>query len=99
MDDVRQIRMLRSPKETNPVMNQFEPPISPFRKYAIRFADGSETGSLTLDGAIRLIAHRYRARRSELITDTTEAKISVWLHPGEIPIAEVFLSSVMAETR
>ncbi|HYZ73376.1 MAG TPA: hypothetical protein VE641_09885 [Chthoniobacterales bacterium] len=67
-------------------------------KYAIHFADGSEMGSLTLDGAIRLIAHRYRARRNEMITDTTEEKISVWLHPDEIPIAEVFLSSVIAKT-
>jgi hypothetical protein len=67
-------------------------------KYDIHFADGSKMGSLTLDGAIRLIAHHYRARRSELITDTTEKKVSVWLHPREIPIAEVFLSSVMAET-
>ena len=55
-------------------------------------------GCLTLDGAIRVIAHRYRARRSELITDTTESKVSVWLHPREIPIAEVLISSVMAET-
>jgi hypothetical protein len=67
-------------------------------KYAIHFADGSEMGCLTLDGAIRLIAHRYRARRSELVTDTTETKVSVWLHPREIPIAEVFVSSVIAET-
>ena len=55
-------------------------------------------GCLTLDGAIRVIALRYRARRSELITDTTESKVSVWLHPREIPIAEVLISSVMAET-
>jgi hypothetical protein len=67
-------------------------------KYAIHFADGSKMGCLTLDGAIRLIAHRYRARRNELITDTTETRISVWRHPGEIPIAEVFVSSVMAKT-
>ncbi|PWT79071.1 MAG: hypothetical protein C5B58_14340 [Acidobacteria bacterium] len=66
-------------------------------KYAIHFADGSEMGCLTLDGAIRVIAHRYRARRSELVTDTTETKVSVWLHPREIPIAEVMVSSVMAE--
>ena len=66
-------------------------------KYAIHFADGSEMGCLTLDGAIRLIALRYQARRSELITDTTEKKISVWRHPSEIPIAEVIVSSVMAE--
>jgi hypothetical protein len=67
-------------------------------KYAIHFADGSKMDCLTLDGAIRLIAHRYRARRGELITDTTEGKISVWLPPGETPIAEVFVSSVMDET-
>jgi hypothetical protein len=67
-------------------------------KYAIHFADGSKMGSLTLDGAIRLIAVRYRARRSDLVTDTTEEKVSVWLHPREIPIAEVFDSRVMAET-
>jgi hypothetical protein len=67
-------------------------------KYDIHFADGSEMGCLTLDGAIRVIALRYRARRSELITDTTESKVSVWLYPREIPIAEVLVSSVMAET-
>jgi hypothetical protein len=67
-------------------------------KYAIHFADGSKMDCLTLDGSIRLIAHRYRARRGELITDTTEGKISVWLHPGEIPIAEVFVSSVTDAT-
>jgi hypothetical protein len=32
---------------------------------------------LTLDGAMRVIAYRYRVRRGELITDTTEEKISV----------------------
>jgi hypothetical protein len=67
-------------------------------KYAIHFADGSEMRCLTLDGAIRVIAHRYRARRNELITDTTDTKVSVWLHPREIPIAEVLVSNVMAET-
>jgi hypothetical protein len=54
--------------------------------------------SWTLDGAFRLIAYRCRVRRGELITDTTQEKISVWLHPGEILIAEVFVSSVMAAT-
>jgi hypothetical protein len=53
---------------------------------------------LTLDGAMRVIAYHYRVRRDELITDTTEEKISVWLYPSEIPIAEVFVSSVMAAT-
>jgi hypothetical protein len=67
-------------------------------KYAIHFADGSKMDCLTSDGAIRLIAHRYRAKRSQLITDTTEKKVSVWLHPGQIPIAEVFVKSVMTET-
>jgi hypothetical protein len=64
--------------------------------YAIHFADGSELDSLTLDGAMRLIAYHYRVRRSELITDTTEEKISVWLYLGESPIAEVFVSRVTA---
>lgn len=62
----------------------------------IHFTDGSKLDSLTLDGAMRLIAYRYRVKRSELITDTTEEKISVWLYPDEIPIAEVFVSRVMA---
>jgi hypothetical protein len=53
---------------------------------------------LTLDGAMRVIAYRYRVRRGELITDTTEEKISVWLHPGEIPVAELFVSGAMAAT-
>ena len=47
--------------------------------------------SLTLDGAMRLIACRHRVTRENLITDTTEEKISVWLYPGEISIAEVFV--------
>lgn len=79
------------------MMNQFEPPVPSIRdwpvRYAIHFTDGSEMDCLTLDGAMRLIAYRYRVGRSELITDTTEEKISVWLYPGEIPIAEVFVSS------
>jgi hypothetical protein len=62
----------------------------------IHFTDGSKLDSLTLDGAMRLIAYRYRVKSSELITDTTEEKISVWLYPDEIPIAEVFVSRVMA---
>lgn len=62
----------------------------------IHFTDGSKLDSLTLDGAMRLIAYRYRVKSSELITDTTEEKISVWLYPDESPIAEVFVSRVMA---
>jgi hypothetical protein len=67
-------------------------------RYAIHFTDGSKMDCLTLDGAMRVIAYRYRVRRGELITDTTEEKISVWLYPGEIPIADVFVSRVMAAT-
>jgi hypothetical protein len=66
-------------------------------KYAIHFADGYKMRSMTLDGAIRLIAHRYRARRNDLITDTTEEKVSVWRPRDEMPIAEVFVLSAMAQ--
>ena len=76
------------------MMNPFEPPVPSIPdlpvRYAINFTDGSKMDCLTLDGAFRLIAYRYRVRRGELITDTTEEKISVWLHRGEIPVAEVF---------
>jgi hypothetical protein len=67
-------------------------------RYSIHFTDGSKIDCLTLDGAMRMIAYRLRVRRGELITDTTEEKISVWLHPDETPIAEVFISSVTAAT-
>jgi hypothetical protein len=74
---------------------QFGAPVSSIRdwsvRYAIHFTDGSKMDCLTLDGAMRVIAHRYRVRRGELITDTTEEKISVWLHRGEIAVAEVFV--------
>ncbi len=53
---------------------------------------------LTLEGAMRLIACRHRVRRDDLITETTEEKILVWLYPDEISIAEVFVSSVTATT-
>jgi hypothetical protein len=46
--------------------------------------------SLTLEGAMRLIASRHRVSCGDLITDRTEEKISVWLYGGEISIAEVF---------
>jgi deoxyribodipyrimidine photolyase len=75
--------------------NQFQPPVPSIRdwpvRYAIHFTDGSKMDSLTLEGAMRGIANRYRVRRDELITETTEEKISVWLHPGELLIAEVFV--------
>ena len=77
------------------MMKQFGAPVPSIRdgsvRYAIHFTDGSKMDCLTLDGAMRVIAHRYRVRRSELITDTTEEKISVWLHRGEIAVAEVFV--------
>jgi hypothetical protein len=81
-------------------MNQFEAPVpSNTMRCAIHFTDGSKLDSLTLDGAMRLIAYRHRVKRSELITDTTEEKISVWLYSVETPIAEVFFSGVMAATK
>lgn len=52
--------------------------------------------SLTLDGAMRLIACRHRVTRRDLITDTTEEKISVWLYAGERSIAEIIVSSTPA---
>lgn len=52
--------------------------------------------SLTLDGAMRLIACRHRVTRRDLITDTTEEKISVWLYAGERSIAEIIVSSTTA---
>ena len=58
--------------------------------YAIHFTDGTKMDCFTLDGAMRMIAYHYRVRRGELVTDTTEEKISVWRYPSEIPIAEVF---------
>ncbi|HTD16727.1 MAG TPA: hypothetical protein VK673_16200 [Chthoniobacterales bacterium] len=63
-------------------------------RYAIHFTDGLKTDCLTLEGAMRVIASRHRVRRGDLITDTTEEKILVWLYPGEISIAEVLVSSV-----
>jgi hypothetical protein len=53
---------------------------------------------LTLEGAMRVIAYRHRVARGDLITDTTEEKVVVWLYPGEISIAEVFVSSGTATT-
>jgi hypothetical protein len=41
---------------------------------------------------MRVIASRHRVGRADLITDTTEEKIVVWLYSGEISIAEVFVS-------
>jgi len=53
---------------------------------------------LTLEGAMRVIAYRHRVRRGDLITETTEEKVGVWLYSGEIFIAEVFVSSVTGTT-
>ena len=53
---------------------------------------------LTLEGAMRVIACRHRVGRGDLITDTTEEKVVVWLYPGEISIAEVLVSSLTATT-
>jgi hypothetical protein len=66
--------------------------------YAIHFTDGVKMGSLTLDGAMRLIAIRHRVMCRDLITDTTEKKISVWLYPSESSIAEVIVSGGTATT-
>jgi hypothetical protein len=60
-------------------------------KYAIHFTDGPKMDSMTLEGAMRLIAYHYRVRRTDLITDTTEEAISVWLYARETPIAEVLV--------
>jgi hypothetical protein len=62
-------------------------------RYAIHFTDGSKMDCLTLEGAMRLIASRHRVKRGDLITDTTEDKILVWLYP-ETSIAEVFVTNV-----
>ena len=67
-------------------------------RYAIHYTDGAQLDSLTLDGAMRLIACRHRVMRRDLITDTTEEKISVWLYAGERPIAEIIVSSATATT-
>ena len=62
-------------------------------KYSIHYTDGVKMDSLSLDGAMQLIAWHYRVKRRDLITDTTEEKISVWLYAGERPIAEIIVSS------
>ena len=67
-------------------------------RYAIHFTDGLKMDCWTLEGAMRVIASRHRLGRSDLITDTTEEKIVVWLYSGETSIAEVFVSSAMATT-
>lgn len=87
--------MLAVSEEIDPMMNQFDPPVPSIRdwpvRYAIHFPDGTKMDALTLDGAMRMIAYRYRVSCDELVTDTTEEKISVWLHRNEIQIAEVFV--------
>ena len=67
-------------------------------RYAIHFTDGAEIDSLTLDGAMRAIAIRHQVKCGDLITDTTEEKILVWLHPSESPIAEVIVPRRTAAT-
>ena len=67
-------------------------------RYAIHFTDGLKMDCLTLEGAMRVIASRHRLGRSDLITDTTEEKIVVWLYSGEVSIAEVFVSSATTTT-
>src|ERR1700757_4453331 len=54
------------------------------------FSDGFKIDCLTLEGAMRAISSRHRVRRGDLITDTAEEKIVVWLYSDEISIAEVF---------
>jgi hypothetical protein len=66
--------------------------------YAIHFTDGAEMDSLTLDGAMRAIAIHHRVKCRDLITDTTEEKILVWLHPGESSVAEVIVPRGTAAT-
>jgi hypothetical protein len=67
-------------------------------RYTIHFSDGFKMDCLTLEGAMRAIASRHRVRRGDLITDTAEEKIVVWLYSDEISIAEVFVSSVTPTT-
>jgi hypothetical protein len=67
-------------------------------RYAIHFTDGLKMDCWTLEGAMRVIASRHRRGRSDLITDTTEEKIVVWLYSAETSIAEVFVSSATATT-
>jgi hypothetical protein len=67
-------------------------------RYAIHFTDGLKMDCFTLEGAMRVIASRHRRGRGDLITDTTEEKIVVWLYSDEISIAEVFVSSATATT-
>ena len=45
------------------------------------------------DAALRLIAYRLRVAPSDLVTDTTEERILVWIYSGEDTIAEVIISA------
>lgn len=71
---------------------QFYPTHSTIMRYAIHFSDGFKTDCLTSEGALRVIAYRSRATRTDLVTDTTEGRILVWLHSSENAIAEVITS-------
>jgi hypothetical protein len=63
-------------------------------RYTINFSDGVKKDCLTSDGAIRVIAFRQRVTPADLITDTSEDRILVRLHPGENTIAEVIASTL-----
>jgi hypothetical protein len=63
-------------------------------RYTINFRDGLKKDCLTSDGALRVIAFRHRVTPDDLITDTTEERILVWLCSGENTIAEVIASTL-----
>jgi hypothetical protein len=63
-------------------------------RYTINFSDGVKKDCLTSEGAIRVIAFRQRVTPADLITDTSEERILVRLHPGENTIAEVIASTL-----
>jgi hypothetical protein len=62
-------------------------------RYTILYTDGAKMDSLTLDGAMQIIAWHCRVKRRDLITETTGEKISVWLYPSDRSIAEIIVSS------
>ena len=64
-------------------------------RYTINFSDGVKKACLTPDGAMRLIAFHHRVTPVDLITDTTEERILVWLYHGESTIAEVIISALI----
>jgi len=68
--------------------------ISTIMRYTINFSDGAKKDCLTSDGAIRVIAFRHRVTPADLITDTTEERILVWLYPSDNTIVEVIASTL-----